>query len=66
MAGHLGVERVTTQNLEIVRTDATRGLILIKGAVPGADNGWVEIRDAVKGKPHKDAPKPAGLVKKEG
>jgi large subunit ribosomal protein L3 len=66
MAGHLGVERVTTQNLEIVRTDAARGLILIKGAVPGADNGWVEVRDAAKGKPHKDAPKPAGLVKKEG
>ena len=66
MAGHLGVERVTTQNLEIVRTDAGRGLILIKGAVPGADNGWVEVRDAAKGKPHKDAPKPAGLVKKEG
>ena len=66
MAGHLGVERVTTQNLEIVRTDAERGLILVKGAVPGADNGWVEVRDAVKAKPHKDAPKPAGLVKKEG
>jgi large subunit ribosomal protein L3 len=66
MAGHYGVERVTTQNLEIVRTDADRGLIMIKGAVPGADNGWVEIRDAAKGKPHKDAPKPAGLVKKEG
>jgi len=66
MAGHLGVERVTTQNLEIVRTDAGRGLILIKGAVPGPDNGWVEIRDAAKGKPHKDAPKPAALVKKEG
>jgi large subunit ribosomal protein L3 len=66
MAGHYGVERVTTQNLEIVRTDAARGLIMIKGAVPGADNGWVELRDAAKGKPHKDAPKPAGLVKKEG
>jgi len=66
MTGHLGVERVTTQNLEIVRTDAARGLIMVKGAVPGADNGWVELRDAAKGKPHKDAPKPAGLVKKEG
>jgi large subunit ribosomal protein L3 len=66
MAGHLGVERVTTQNLEIVRTDAERGLILVKGAVPGADNSWVEVRDAVKGKPHKDAPKPAGLRAKEG
>ncbi|OYX39176.1 MAG: 50S ribosomal protein L3 [Rhodobacterales bacterium 32-64-14] len=66
MAGHLGTERVTTQNLEIVRTDAARGLILVKGAVPGAENSWVEVRDAVKQDVHKDAPKPAGLVKKEG
>lgn len=66
MAGHLGTERVTTQNLEIVRTDAARGLILVKGAVPGAQNSWVEIRDAVKQGAHKDAPMPAGLVKKEG
>ncbi|MEY2757753.1 MAG: ribosomal protein [Pseudomonadota bacterium] len=64
MAGHLGTERVTTQNLEIVRTDAERGLILVKGAVPGADNSWVEIRDAVKAKDNKGAPSPAGLVKK--
>lgn len=64
MAGHLGIERVTTQNLEIVRTDAERGLILVKGAVPGADNSWVEIRDAVKAKDNKGAPSPAGLVKK--
>ncbi len=66
MAGHLGVERVTTQNLEVVRTDAERGLILVKGAVPGAENSWVEVRDAVKGKAHKDAPKPAGIRAKEG
>ena len=66
MAGHLGVERVTTQNLEIVRTDAARGLIMVKGSVPGADNGWVEVRDAVKAKDNKGAPTPAGLVKKEG
>jgi large subunit ribosomal protein L3 len=66
MAGHLGTERVTTQNLEIVRTDAERGLILVKGAVPGATNSWVEIRDAVKAKDNKGAPSPAGLVKKEG
>jgi large subunit ribosomal protein L3 len=64
MAGHLGVERVTTQNLEVVRTDAERGLILVKGAVPGAANSWVEIRDAVKAKDNKGAPSPAGLVKK--
>jgi large subunit ribosomal protein L3 len=66
MAGHFGVERVTTLNLEVVRTDAERGLILVKGAVPGPDNGWVEVRDAVKGKAPKDAPKPAGLRAKEG
>jgi large subunit ribosomal protein L3 len=48
MAGHLGVERVTTQNLEVVRVDAERGLILVRGAVPGSDDGWVEVRDAVK------------------
>ena len=48
MAGHLGDERVTTQNLEVVRTDVERGLILVKGAVPGAKGGWVMVRDAVK------------------
>src|SRR3954452_13562783 len=53
MASHFGVEAVTTQNLEIVRTDAARGLILVKGAVPGANNGWVEVRDAVKSKDNK-------------
>ena len=47
-----------------MRTDAERGLILVKGAVPGADNSWVEIRDAVKAKDNKGAPSPAGLVKK--
>jgi large subunit ribosomal protein L3 len=66
MAGHFGVERVTTQNLEVVRTDAERGLILIKGAVPGADNSWVEVRDAVKAKAPKDLPTPAKLRTKEG
>ncbi len=66
MAGHLGVEAVTTQNLEIVRTDAERGLILVKGAVPGPENGWVEVRDAVKAKDNKGAPSPAGLRAKEG
>jgi len=48
MAGHMGVERVTTQNLEVVRVDAERNLILIKGAVPGAAGGIVMIRPAVK------------------
>jgi len=49
MAGHLGSERVTVQNLEVVRVDVERGLVLVKGGVPGADDSWVEIRDAVKG-----------------
>ncbi len=48
MAGHMGVERVTTQNLEVVRVDAERNLLLIKGAVPGAAGGIVMIRPAVK------------------
>jgi large subunit ribosomal protein L3 len=61
MAGHLGVERVTTQNLTVVRVDATRGLILVKGAVPGAEGSWVEVRDAVKAKLPAEAPKPAAF-----
>ena len=48
MAGHMGVERVTTQNLEVVRVDAERNLLLIKGAVPGAAGGIVMIRPSVK------------------
>jgi large subunit ribosomal protein L3 len=48
MAGHMGAVRVTTQNLEVVRTDADRGLIMVKGAVPGSKGGWVTIKDAVK------------------
>ncbi|MEZ5529255.1 MAG: 50S ribosomal protein L3 [Porticoccaceae bacterium] len=49
MSGHMGAERVTTQNLEVVRVDAERNLLLIKGAVPGAPGGDVIIRAAVKG-----------------
>ncbi len=48
MAGHMGAARVTTQNLQIVRTDAERGIIMVKGAVPGSKGGWVTIKDAVK------------------
>jgi large subunit ribosomal protein L3 len=48
MAGHMGAVRVTTQNLQVVRTDADRGLIMVKGAVPGSKGGWVTIKDAVK------------------
>src|SRR6202163_3209316 len=58
MAGHLGVERVTTLNLKVVQTDVARGLILVEGAVPGAKGGWITLRDAVKKSLPKDAPKP--------
>lgn len=63
MAGHYGDERITTQNLEIVRTDVERGLILIRGAVPGSKGGWVMLRDAVRRPLHKDAPKPGAFRK---
>ena len=59
MAGHLGAERVTTQNLEIVTADAERGLLLIKGSVPGSENGWVLVKDAVKRKAPDGLPFPA-------
>ena len=48
MAGHMGAVRVTTQNLQVVKTDSERGLIMVKGAVPGSKGGWVTIKDAVK------------------
>ncbi|WP_112872948.1 50S ribosomal protein L3 [Paracoccus endophyticus] len=48
MAGHMGAVRVTTQNLQVVRTDSERGLIMVKGSVPGSKGGWVTIKDAVK------------------
>ena len=65
MAGHLGVKSRTTQNLEVVRTDAARGLLLIKGAVPGAKGGYVLVQDAVKAGVPDKAPKPAGVRKAE-
>jgi large subunit ribosomal protein L3 len=61
MAGHMGQTRVTTQNLEIVSTDADRGLILIKGAVPGSKGTWIVVRDAVKSGIPADAPLPAAI-----
>ena len=61
MAGHLGQERVTTQNLEIVRVDAERGLLFVKGAVPGSENGWVEVRDARKAPRPEAAPTPGAF-----
>jgi large subunit ribosomal protein L3 len=62
MAGHMGVERVTTQNLEIAGVDLEKGLLLVKGAVPGAKGSYVLVRDAVKRARHADAPFPAGLA----
>ena len=61
MAGHMGDERVTTQNLIVVKTDVERGLLMVRGAVPGSKGGWVVVRDAVKKSPHKDAPRPGGF-----
>jgi large subunit ribosomal protein L3 len=48
MAGHMGAAKITTQNLQVIKTDADRGLIMVKGAVPGSKGGWVTIKDAVK------------------
>ena len=61
MAGHMGDTRVTTQNLQIVSTDADRGLILIRGAVPGSKGSWILVRDAVKAALPDNAPRPAAL-----
>jgi large subunit ribosomal protein L3 len=58
MPGHLGSERVTTQNLRVVSTDVERGLILVEGAVPGVAGGWIYVRDAVKRKLPADVPLP--------
>ena len=61
MAGHMGDKYRTQQNLEIVSTDAARGLIFVKGSVPGSKGGWLFVKDAVKVDRHADAPLPAGL-----
>ncbi len=58
MAGHMGVERVTTLNLKVVQTDVERGLILVEGAVPGSKGGWITVRDAIKKPLPKEVPKP--------
>ncbi len=63
MAGHLGAVRVTTQNLRVVSVDAERGLIMVRGSVPGAEGGFVFISDAVKRKMPKDLPFPAAIRK---
>jgi large subunit ribosomal protein L3 len=61
MAGHMGATRITTQNLEVVSVDEARGLILVKGAVPGSKSGYVRITDAIKKAAAKSVPYPAGL-----
>lgn len=62
MAGQMGNKAVTTQNLVVVSVDPEEGLILVKGAVPGANSGWVLIKDAVKRPVHEGVPFPAGLL----
>jgi large subunit ribosomal protein L3 len=62
MSGHLGVDRITTLNLEVAAVDADKGLLMIKGAVPGAKGGYVMVRDAIKRDRPKDAPYPAALL----
>jgi large subunit ribosomal protein L3 len=62
MAGHMGARNRTQQNLEIVRTDAIRGLLFVKGSVPGHKGAWLTVQDAVKVPRHDTAPYPAGIV----
>jgi large subunit ribosomal protein L3 len=62
MAGHMGAAKVTTQNLQVVKTDSGRGLIMIKGAVPGSKGGWVTVKDAVKKPFPENAILPAALA----
>ena len=61
MAGHMGDERVTTQNLEVAKVDVDRGLVFIRGSVPGSKGGWVYVRDAVKTAIPDKAPKPGSF-----
>ena len=62
MAGHMGARNRTQQNLEIVRTDAARGLLFVKGSVPGSKGGWLSVTDAVKVPRNENVPYPAGLL----
>lgn len=65
MHGHYGVDRVTTLNLEVAKVDVERGLIMVRGAVPGSKGGWVMVRDAIKQALPKEAPQPASVKKRE-
>jgi len=62
MAGHMGDRQRTQQNLEVVRTDADRGLIFVKGSVPGSKNGWLMVKDAVKVAGPDDLPFPGAIL----
>lgn len=62
MAGHMGAAKITTQNLVVVKTDSERGLIMVKGAVPGSKGGWVTVKDAVKKPTPENAIYPAALA----
>ena len=66
MAGHLGAERVTTQSLEVIATDPERGVLMIKGSVPGSPGGFVLVKDAVKRKAPNGLPFPAALRETSG
>jgi large subunit ribosomal protein L3 len=63
MAGHMGDERVTVQNLKVVAVNTDKGLIMVKGGVPGSENSWVYVTDAVKKVSSVALPMPAGLIK---
>ena len=65
MAGHMGDRQRTQQNLEVVRTDAARGLIFVKGSVPGSENGWLLVRDAVKLPAPEGLPFPGAILEKK-
>ena len=65
MAGHMGDRQRTQQNLEVVRTDVARGLIFVKGSVPGAKNSWLLVRDAVKVSTPRAAPFPGAFEEKK-
>ena len=62
MPGHMGAKRITTLNVVVAAVDAAKGLIMVRGSVPGAQDGYVLVRDAIKKPVHADAPQPAGLV----
>ncbi len=64
MAGHMGARNRTQQNLEIVRTDPIRGLLFVKGSIPGHKGSWVTVSDAVKLPRPDGAPYPAGILEK--